>query len=615
MNLVYPLGLIALIGIPLLIIIYIIKPRYQEKKISSTYIWQLSLKYKKKKRPIQWLQKSLLFFIQLVIITFIALAITRPELLLQAKSKEKIIILDVSASMNAENGGVSLFEKAIKEIQILANDVDEEDPMTVILANENPEILLNRETSTKYINYALNKIECSFEEANYEKSLELANEVLEINNDAEVILYTDHNFSQEGYVNVKNLSNKEWNAGISSFNAVLKDGYYIFEITIENYNSAQELDLYLNIDNKKYEKTVDLRLSKEDKQEIIINDLNVSSFTSAKASLLSKGKDIKDSFIHDNQFMIYENQNKKFTVQLVGNETNFIMASLLSTGLCTVSKPEVDEIAYEGYDIYIFDSYMPEQLPTDGAIWLFNCPDTPKSLDYLVVDDVEGDFHLQSTNTDTLSYRQIMSNTLSLSDVLVTKYQKVTSIGDYEVMITCNGDPVAFTGKYGKAKVVVFALDIHYTELPVNINMPILINNMVNYSAHNLLDKYAFKVGENITLYPKLRTEVLTINDEVLYTSDDSENVIYLTAKKPGRYEVKQVLEDGNVIVNYYYVRIAEAETNFNYVGDVLAAEEYISSSQAVNKSTNNFDIIVYVSALLLLLIVIEWGLSYHEQY
>ena len=43
MSFLYPLGLIALIGIPILIIIYIIKPRYQEKKITKETALEFSL--------------------------------------------------------------------------------------------------------------------------------------------------------------------------------------------------------------------------------------------------------------------------------------------------------------------------------------------------------------------------------------------------------------------------------------------------------------------------------------------------------------------------------------------------------------------------------------------
>ena len=45
MSLLYPLGLLILIGIPILIIIYIIKNKYTEQIISSTYIWTLSEKF------------------------------------------------------------------------------------------------------------------------------------------------------------------------------------------------------------------------------------------------------------------------------------------------------------------------------------------------------------------------------------------------------------------------------------------------------------------------------------------------------------------------------------------------------------------------------------------
>ena len=54
MKFLIPLGLLGLLGIIALIIIYIIKPNFQQKLISSTYMWRLSLKFKKKKIPLSW---------------------------------------------------------------------------------------------------------------------------------------------------------------------------------------------------------------------------------------------------------------------------------------------------------------------------------------------------------------------------------------------------------------------------------------------------------------------------------------------------------------------------------------------------------------------------------
>ena len=68
MSLLTPLGLLGLVGLIVLIIIYIIKPNYQNKIISSTYIWKLSLRYRKKKIPMNKLRNILLFICQLAIL-------------------------------------------------------------------------------------------------------------------------------------------------------------------------------------------------------------------------------------------------------------------------------------------------------------------------------------------------------------------------------------------------------------------------------------------------------------------------------------------------------------------------------------------------------------------
>ena len=47
MNLLLPWGLLGLLSVAVLLLIYILRPNYQHKLVSSTFIWKLSLKYKK----------------------------------------------------------------------------------------------------------------------------------------------------------------------------------------------------------------------------------------------------------------------------------------------------------------------------------------------------------------------------------------------------------------------------------------------------------------------------------------------------------------------------------------------------------------------------------------
>lgn len=60
MSFYFPLGLLALLGIPVLILIYIIKSKYTEQTIASTYLWELSEKFLKEEDPFPNLRAFLL---------------------------------------------------------------------------------------------------------------------------------------------------------------------------------------------------------------------------------------------------------------------------------------------------------------------------------------------------------------------------------------------------------------------------------------------------------------------------------------------------------------------------------------------------------------------------
>ena len=101
MTLLIPLGLLGLLGVVALIIIYIIKPNYQQKAVSSTFIWKMSLKYKKRKLPTSTLRNLLLILCQVLILTTCAFILSKPSTLIktQLDDSEVIIILLISIMM------------------------------------------------------------------------------------------------------------------------------------------------------------------------------------------------------------------------------------------------------------------------------------------------------------------------------------------------------------------------------------------------------------------------------------------------------------------------------------------------------------------------------------
>ena len=78
MKFLNPSGFWLLLGVPLLIIIYIIKSRHEDRPVSSTYIWKLSTKLKKKRFPLQRIRTLLVFFMQLLMIVLLSFVAAQP---------------------------------------------------------------------------------------------------------------------------------------------------------------------------------------------------------------------------------------------------------------------------------------------------------------------------------------------------------------------------------------------------------------------------------------------------------------------------------------------------------------------------------------------------------
>lgn len=78
MSFLYPLGLLGLIAVPILIIIYLIKNKYTEQVIASTYLWTLSERFLKRKKPIKRITGLISLLLQILAVIAVSLAIAHP---------------------------------------------------------------------------------------------------------------------------------------------------------------------------------------------------------------------------------------------------------------------------------------------------------------------------------------------------------------------------------------------------------------------------------------------------------------------------------------------------------------------------------------------------------
>ena len=148
MTLLLPLGLLGLVSLLILLLIYILRPNYQQKLVSSTFIWKLSLKYKKNRIPISKLRNILLIICQLLLLTSLALMMAQPVIghRTNLSDNEKIAIIDASVNMQMVSNNETRLQRAISEVRTLAEQTfaNEDGIMTVIVAGEKAETLVSR---------------------------------------------------------------------------------------------------------------------------------------------------------------------------------------------------------------------------------------------------------------------------------------------------------------------------------------------------------------------------------------------------------------------------------------------------------------------------------------
>src|SRR3989338_5296265 len=237
-----PIGLLALIGVAVFIILYLRRPKPQDKVIPSL---MFIMQEKKKSNQYSFFQKlltNLLFLLQLLSILGLSLVAAAPfvKLNYDITKENTVIIIDVSASMQAKEKGISRFDRAIDEAKralsgrnsiIMAENI----PL-IVLENENIEIALD----------VLSKIKPRATTTNLGDALLLAKDILG-DKPGRIIVFSDFVAtegpdievvkaalsSENKLIDFVDVSNKAKNTGIIR----LEVGKYNTKVYVKNFNN------------------------------------------------------------------------------------------------------------------------------------------------------------------------------------------------------------------------------------------------------------------------------------------------------------------------------------------------------------------------------------------
>lgn len=661
MTLTNALGLLGLLSIVGLIIIYIIRPNYQQRFVSSTFIWKLSLKYKKKRVPISRLKNILMIICQVLILTLSALLLSGPMLSSNAPPnyEEKILIIDASAGMQASNGhdstSTTRFERAISQAKSLADAVLNQDgTVSVIFAGIEPQMPVRRATAEQReaVFNALDEYKCTFGTADVEGAMSVAEEIIyetnhSLNYTPEVVFFTGTQYIATGEVTVIDVSEEgEWNAAILSGTASLNGFYsYNFSVDVAVYGKDATVGIGFDIYGVNGREDEMITLFKTvtclNDEAITVtlntsenNDDDYSSSSGPDASVVytydyvrafiasidsgnMTGGSINDAIEEDNSYFFYGGTKHEIHVQYASSLANPFANTIISSwrqalsGDWTIVPHEVAhdaEAELSGFDVYIFEHEMPATLPDDGLVILLD-PDSAPIASGL---SVNGVYYTTKERPFYFSSGSIVHPVLASinpENIWVTKYTSIRADESYKELMYCGNDPVLLLKDEPDAKVVVLAIDVNMSNAALSFDFPLMMLDVFDYFFPSTISGNLFEVGDTVSFNSIALSMELTppVGNMTIYNEFPAS---YYCAT-PGTYTLSQSLLSGRELTTRFYVKMPSAESNVARVEDVL----FNPYSEQTSAAINGVDLVVYFAAALIALLFAEWWLQSRDQF
>ncbi|MBI3928314.1 MAG: BatA domain-containing protein [Armatimonadetes bacterium] len=143
MSLLEPAALAWLGLVPVLLALYFMKLRRREAPIPAVFLWKRAAREARVDSFFQRLRVNLLLLLQLLALIGLALALGRPYVLSPGSVSEKLVlVLDVSASMQARSGASTRFELAREEALRLAREAPRGTEIMLVAAGRQARVLL-----------------------------------------------------------------------------------------------------------------------------------------------------------------------------------------------------------------------------------------------------------------------------------------------------------------------------------------------------------------------------------------------------------------------------------------------------------------------------------------
>lgn len=576
----WPLLLLA--AIPIIIILYLLKPRGVDYHISSNLLWKKILQNQQSKTFFEKFTHNILMYLQILIMILLAIAFMSPYIQSEGeKGGRKILLIDTSASMqHTTEKGNTLFDQGIEEACAYIRNAEGLSLSVLTCDHSGVNVLAIDSTDTNGLCELLKGIEPSDCGGNLSSAETMIHQLASATEGevAELMVVTDAAGTRQ-LQDLQGLTiSHAFLATENSYNvsndymalSLCEDGTYDIMVSTTNYSdSTVSFDVSLMDEQD--------RLLQITQQTLAPNATDITLFSGVTLSGQSCKSTISgfsfqehgyDSLSEDNTSFVVKQSIHPINALLLAESNTFIEKAYTAITGQVLVKSTTNASTQDEYNIFIRDNGFSSETVTTNTI---------SFLDH------------------RFSNGELKNVMLSFSDGTLTNGLKDFTVGvnsalTYDLpewgqaFLLCGDQCIGYYGEHDGIREIVVGFDIRESDFPLKGEFPVFLANCLTYlSDTSLLAKNTYYAGDSLAFHPWASEEPLLLED--------------LTTRKAGLYSISVGDQE-----EYYVVRFSSTEESDNRQP---AEEVKVSSSSNLTMIKKTLRTVFLIAAFLLLLV--EW--------
>lgn len=489
----WPLAFIA--AIPVIVILYILKPRGNDVVVSSNLLWKKIFKNQQSRTFFEKFIHELLMYLQIAAMMFLILSLMAPFIMTNSVlNASTCVVIDNSFSMSHVNGnGKTRLEEAKKQAKEYISSAGGN--VTLISYSDSAKILVSATGDRNVLRAAIDAIQPEDTEADM---TDITGMIESVGADR-VVVYTDgygctalSQYASSLKADVYDMGEKSANVSLDYVYAGKNDGRNEVSVRITDYSEFPvSLDISIYGDDGKLlgVKSVDAESGKS--ASVLFDDvLNDGRYYKAELSGIRFGDgNTKDSLSADNISYAVNDDEKNAKGMLIGSGNTFIERAFYAcTGNDLVRSESDNAVVAQGANMAVYDAgYGRAETKVN-------------SLEFMAEGSAGRLSHMNiSVKKDTELTEGLSDFKIGANEVLYYDCPEWA-----ESFMEADGKCVGYYGIDEGVKRVVLGFDIRESDFALKAEFPVFMAETVSYlSDLGMLSRNLYEAGESIELNPQ----------------------------------------------------------------------------------------------------------------